>query len=260
MAKQATAMVKWDEELAREAELAAGMEASTAAGQFFSLKNGVLSWNDAPLPNNQMGAIILDAVLENVMYEGKYDPDEPAGPVCFAFGRDDKTMSPHKVAVEAGTAMEGPCQTCPKNEWGSADIGKGKACRNTRRLALIPAGTFNQNGKFEPFEEEEHFETTPLGYMKLPVTSVKGYGSFVTQVAGTLKIPTWALMTKVKVAQDSKTQFKVTFEPISKVPNHLIGILKKRNEDAKALIEFPYTPREEAPKRGAKPTRKGRKY
>ena len=86
---QTTALVTWDEELARQAEIAASMEASAGGGQFFSTKGGILSWQDSPLSGNQMAVIILDSILENVFYEGHYDPDAPQSPTCFAFSRDE---------------------------------------------------------------------------------------------------------------------------------------------------------------------------
>jgi hypothetical protein len=265
--KTSGALVKWDEELAKQAEIAAGMEANTGGGQFFSLRGGILSWQDAPLPNNQMAVVILDSIFENVYYEGKYDPDTPQGPTCFALGRDEKTMRPHQIAIDAGNQQHDQCAGCPMNEWGSSDVGRGKACRNTRRLAMIPAGTFNQAGKFGLFEEEEHFASTAIGFMKLPVTSVKGYSSFVKQVAGALRRPPFGIVTKVKVVPDPKTQFKVTFEPIMNIPDELMGTIMKRHEEAKSIIDFPYQPYDEeqepAPKRGTRAAQKparGRKY
>ena len=272
-ASKSTALVKWDEELAKQAEIAAGMEANTGGGQFFSTKGGILSWQDAPLPGNQMAVVILDSVLENVFYEGRYDPDVPQGPTCFAFGRDEKELAPHKIVIEAGNEQcgaSGLCAGCPMNEFGTAEVGKGKACRNTRRLGMIPAGTFNAAGKFELNEDLEHYENTAVGFMKLPVTSVKGYASFVKQVAGALRRPPFGIVTKVKVVPDPKSQFKVVFEPIMNLPDELMGAIMKRHEEVKSTIDFPYQPAEEetapAPKRGsraaAKPVAKrgARKY
>jgi len=194
--------MKWDEELAKQAAVAAKVEESTSTGAFFGLKSGVLAFNDSPLPNNEMAVVILDSMLENVFYGGKYDPDEPQAPACFAFGRDEKEMAPHASVLEAGSQGGDVCQGCANNEWGSADTGRGKACRNTRRLAMIPAGKLEANGKFKAFTDVEHFETAGIGYMKLPVTSVKGYAAFVKQVTGALRRPPHAIFTRVKVVPD----------------------------------------------------------
>lgn len=250
------AVVNWEDQLATQAETAAQMEANTGGGQFFGLQSGVLNWQGNPLPNNEMPVIILDTVMENVFYEGDFDPDNPAGPTCFAFGREEGEMAPHTIVTDAGMAQstEG-CEVCEHNEWGSADKGKGKACRNTRRLAIIPAGNFNREGEFECFDED-HFQKAEIAFMKLPVTSVKGYASFVKQIAGTLRRPPHGIFTRIYVEPDAKSQFKVNFEALDDVPNKLMGVIMERHEEAAAVIDFPYTLGEEET---AAPSRSGRK-
>ena len=258
---QTTAVTTWDEELAKQAEIAAGMEANTGAGQFFSVKGGILSWQDSPIPGNTMGVIILDSILENIYYEGRYDPSVPQSPTCFAFGREEKTMAPHKIIVEVGSQQHDQCAGCPMNEFGSANIGKGKACRNTRRLGMVSAGTFGKDGKFNLTEDMEYYETTAVGFMKLPVTSVKGYASFVKQVAGALRRPPFGIVTKVSVVPDATSQFKVVFEPIMSLPNEFMSVIMRRHEEVKSVIDFPYQPNEEDAQPKKQPTKKNsRKY
>ena len=240
-----TAVVKWDEEMAKQAAIAAGMEEGSAGGRFFSAQSGVLSWNDMPIPNNQMAVVILDSILENVFYEGEFDAKTPQGPLCFAFGRSEKEMTPHKIIVENGTAQSDMCSNCQFNEWGSADKGRGKACRNTRRLAMIPAGELTAEGKFTIFEELSSFEDSAIGHMKLPVTSVKGYASFVKQLSGVLKRPPYGVITKVRVVTDPKSVFRIIFDPLEKVGEDLLPVIFKRHEEAAVGIDFPYTPMDE---------------
>lgn len=238
-----TALATWDEELAKYAAAAAKTEESAAGGQFFSIKGAQLTWNDAPIANNTLAAIVLDSVLENVYYTEEYDVDTPQSPTCFAFGRDDKTITPHQTVVDAGQAQYGAaeqCAGCQWNEFGTADKGKGKACRNVRRLALLAAGSFDAQGRFQMFEDHETFESATFGFLKIPVTSVKGYASYVKTIAETLKRPPWAIVTKITVKPDAKTQLRVTFEPLLNVPPELLAVMKKRHDDAAAVIEFPY--------------------
>jgi hypothetical protein len=239
-----TAVVSWQERLAQQAEVSKGMEESTAGGQFVSLKGGILSFNDVPFEDNQMAVIIVDALLENVFYEGEYDPDTPQGPKCFAFAKVEDELKPHPTVVDAGNDMHSQCAGCPMNDWGSADKGKGKACRNTRRLAIIPAGKFDGK-KFEPIEDVDHYKTAAIAFMKLPVTSIKGYSTFVKQIGNSLKRPPHGVITKVKVILDSKTQFKVTFEALTEVPDELMDTVMARHDEAAATIDFPYSPKDE---------------
>lgn len=252
-----TAVARWDEELARQAAAAAATEESTATGEFFSFRGGRLSFNDTQMPGDKMAVIVLDGILENVKYMGDYDAENVQAPTCFAFARVEDDLKPHIKVVEAGKNLDegaGACDGCPHNEWGSADKGRGKSCRNTRRLAMIPAGHF-EGDKFIPFEDPEEYESSPIGYARLPVTSVTGYSGYVKQMAGALKRPPHAMFTKVSVVPDPKNQFKVVFEALAKVPDDIMEVIMRRHEEAKASIDFPYgiSDEEEAPRTKGKP-------
>ena len=246
------AVVNYDEELARQAASARKVEESTTSSEFISFKGGILQYQDAPLPNNEMAVIIVDHILENVYYDQDYDPDTPTSPVCFAFGRADDEMEPHLIASDKQAAT---CAECDNNVFGSAEKGRGKACRNTRRLALIPAGKFAANGKLELFDED-HFQSASIAFAKLPVTSIKGWASFVKQTADTLFRPPHGIVTRIRVVPDAKTQFKVLFEPLVKVDNDLMGIIMDRHNEAMKAIDFPYQPPEEQPERPARGAKK----
>ena len=263
--------VNWDEQLAQQAKVAAEMESGAAGGQFFSLKGGILSWNDNPLPGNAIVAVILDHVLENVFYEGEFDSENPTPPCCFAFGRDSSDMRPHEAVIKNKSDQHDFCAGCPMNQWGTADKGKGKACRNTRRLALIPAGEINaKTGEVaKTFEDAAHYESAGIGFLKMPVTSVKPFANFVQSVASVFARPPHGVIVKISVEPDAKTQFKVVVEPLAKCPDKIMPAIMKRHEEARALIEFPYTLEDDAEPAAAKksakepkrpPVKKGRKY
>ena len=272
-ASESTAVVAWQEEMAAAAQAAAAMEESTATGQFFGTKGGILTWQDARLPGNRMGVIILDSVLENVFFEGEFDPDVPQAPVCFAFGRDEAEMAPHEAVstVEGFTAQCESCHGCEKNKFGTAEKGRGKACRNTRRLAMISAGTMDKDGNFSPYEDESALAKGPIGFMKLPVTSVRAYAGFVKSVNATLGRPPFGIYAEVRLEPDEKNQFMVIVEAIGEVPDEFMPVVLQRHKEAAASIIFPYSPidpaefeqAKPAARRGAKakaPARAARKY
>jgi hypothetical protein len=246
-----TNIIRWADQLAAEAAVASKMEAATSSSAYFSLKSGVLSLGGNPIPGNSMIVIIADYIMENVYYAEGYDPDNLTPPECFAFGKDDE-MKPHDVVFENGTNPHDKCIGCPKNEWGSAERGAGKACSNKRRLALLPAGTI-ENGKIKPFTKASQLEESALGLLKLPVMSVKGFSSYVKQVAVALKRPPHGLITKVSLVPDAKSQFRVMFEAVSEVPDELMGVVMLRREEASAALNVPYSMEQE--EREAKPSK-----
>lgn len=162
-------VTSWKAKLAVEAEQAAQSEASSGGGKFFSMKAGQLSFDNEKIKGNHIAVIILDHIFETVYYEGEYDPDNQQGPTAFALGRDEKELRWHENSREdfAGEL----CSESEVCQWGSADKGRGKAARETRRLAVIPAGKLDRDGELdEVYDDGEYYKTGEVGYMRLPVT------------------------------------------------------------------------------------------
>src|SRR4051812_45818674 len=93
-----TAIVAWDQELAKYAQDAA--DAEVISGSFVKLKSGVMSIGGSQMKDNQVDCIIIDSVYENAFYAGKYDPDNVSPPNCFALNHDEKELAPHEVVPE----------------------------------------------------------------------------------------------------------------------------------------------------------------
>lgn len=219
---------------------AAAAEVPATGGTFLSTKAGVLKFGEEVMPGNQVCVIIMDALLENTAYAGKFDPNDQQPPVCYAFGRLDeqKEMAPHPSMEdhpEYFVPQAESCAVCPMNEYGSADTGRGKACQNRARLALLPAGYFMQKGRtkdfdLELFNDPKHFTTADIAYLKLPVMSVKNYYKFVGDVAATHNRPPWGVIARIYLEQDAQAQFKVCFEMLELVPDELAEIIMQRHE------------------------------
>lgn len=254
MAAKKNQVANYDEELAKMAGQSATLT-EQGGGRFFSTRAGVLAFGDAPLPGNQMCAIIGAWCLENVFYEGDYDPNAMSPPTCFAFCTDPSAkdeMGPHESVLteDVFEAQNETCKGCEQNEWGSSGKGRGKACQNRRRLALLPGGTYipqGRNGGFELelIDDEDHFKSIDEGYMKLPVMSGKGFDAYVRDVAEQFSRPLFAVYTRIFLTPDPKSQFKVNFEMIDKVDDHLIPVLMERHKKLIGEIDFPYVPFEE---------------
>lgn len=229
--KQETALTKWDDELAKHAADVAGKE-QLPTGSFVSIRGGQMSIAGNPVKDNRVNVVIVDHIYENAYYEGDYDADNPQPPVCYAFGREEKEMAPHEKCSEPQNET---CMGCEKNVFGSAERGKGKACKNSRRLALITADDMDADSISEG----------AIVYMKLPVTSTRAWAGYVQGLAAKYKRPPFGVVTEIAVIPDPKTQFKVGFTLVDQVPNNLIGPLMARREKVADEIMFPYgTPAE----------------
>lgn len=252
MKEPGTEVVDWEAQMKEQAEIAAGAQRSSGGGgKFFSMQAGVLSFDGTPLPGNQMAVVILADIMENSYYEGAYDPNTPASPKCFAFGRDEDDMEPHE-AVDKDPYFDRQhpqCNGCPRNEWGSAPTGKGKACKNVMRLALIPAGQYKAKGsgrnvtyELDLYDEEAQFTKAEVAYLKLPVMSVKHYSKYVKAITAELGRPPHGVITNIYVEPDPKSQFRVMFEVVDRVGTDLLPTVMKRHQVEEASLDFPYSP------------------
>lgn len=260
-------LVSYDEQWAKAAEQYAQQE-ELRGGTFLSTRGGVLSFGEEELPGNQACVIILDAVKENTFYTDDFSADAPAAPTCYAFGRGVEEMAPHEsmqTDLNYFKPQSETCATCPHNEWGSADKGRGKACQNRRRLALIPAGYYagkrgSRDLDLHLFDDPKHFQTADIAFIKLPVMSVKDWAKYVTQLSAQVHRPPHGVITRLFLEPDTKSQYRVHFEMVENVPDELAQIVMQRHEEATRAVIQGYVPPVEdaAPQGSLKGLRRGR--
>lgn len=97
-----------------------------------------------------------------VFYDGGYTEGSTDKPVCYS----NDGIAP---AADAEDPQSKKCATCPHNQWGSriSDNGsKVKACTDSMRLAIAPAGQIND----------------PM-LVRVPAASLKTLGSYGSQLA-----------------------------------------------------------------------------
>lgn len=94
------------------------------------------------LPNGQAGeeieVVIINFAWFMVNYPGVYNANNPQQPNCFAVGYENPMSGDLKPHENAAEPQGENCKECPKNQWKSAPSGNGKACKNQRRLIVLP--------------------------------------------------------------------------------------------------------------------------
>lgn len=95
---------------------------------------------DGQTSKGPLEMIILDYVWFMVHYKGAYNANNPQKPDCFACGREAPNSGELKADEQVLKPYGETCHedVCPKNAWKSAPTGNGKACKNQRRLIVVP--------------------------------------------------------------------------------------------------------------------------
>lgn len=211
---------------------------SSGGWAFLSTRGGQFTLSKKPL-GDVLKLIVLGGIRENVYYEGDYDPENPSPPTCFALGYEAAEMAPTIAEPQAPK-----CSACWANAWGSGK-GRGKACKNVMRLAVIPGDNL----------DPEVLAKITGARMRLPVTSVAAFADYQKLVSEGEKRPLWSVVSEVTVVPDAKTQYRLTFEAVQSVNvARALNAIKLRMEEATPTLEAVpdlSTPPGEAPQRPA---------
>ncbi len=95
-----------------------------------------------PYPNLDVVIVGVSEGISKQFYEKKFTEGDDAAPDCFSVnGVTPDVASPKKQCTT--------CGVCPHNQWGSrvTEAGKkGKACQDSRRIAVVPLGDPENEG------------------------------------------------------------------------------------------------------------------
>ena len=244
--KPTTAVVAWEQQMAQAATAQAAVEQVTGSFKSINTRSGILSVDDTPLKNNELRCVILASAFENQLYEGAYNPNQLSVPACFAISLDGEAMQPHENSQNPQCDN---CEACELYVMGSADTGRGKACKNIRRLLLLTE---------DSLESAELLAEAEARMLKVSVTSVKNWSKDVNSISEDMQRPSWGVVTLIKLVPDAKTQFKMlfTFEELVQFDQELFDAMQKKIAELNKDIIAPYAvPSEEE---SAPPPRKGK--
>lgn len=225
VAEQTKELANYDEMLAAMAKKATAIEKPTTSN--IGTKAGILTYNGTPVPENKLNVIVIASTHANLYYEGAYDEKNPTNPVCYAYSEDGEGMRPHP---KSSKPQHTDCASCQWNAWESDPSGgRGKACKNTRRLAVIPADTTVVD-----------LPTAEIATMQLPVTSVKVWAQYVNKLSTLFARPPLGVYTTIGSVPDRQTTFKLTFLNGPLVDVSMIMPLVQKAEVAQEQLERVY--------------------
>lgn len=126
--------------------------------------------------------------------------------------------------IDGKAVLNRPCETCPKNQWGSAGNGKkGKACQNKRYIYVLR----KVDGVFNPYPEA----------LVVPATVLKTAARYLLETRpSTAGVPRWTFITNVRVSDGPSGMGGFEFTrgeamPVTDLPK--IGMLVRQYESAR---------------------------
>lgn len=185
-----------------------------------SLKN-----KEFTLPDGRKGkeleCVVLDFVWLMAHYPGVYNSNNPQQPNCFAIGRENPDGGELKPHENAADPQHDNCKKCPKNEWKSAASGNGKACKNQRRLVILPPDA-------DDAAEAMTIYVSPMG--------LKNFDAYVSRLAADHKVLPVQVITKISFDPDV-TYPLLRFELVG--PHDNMNLFWSKRDQAQELLFRP---------------------
>lgn len=148
--------------------------------------------------------ILSTSKIGRTYYEGAYDPENTAAPVCWSQDSEkpDASVKPENRRANA-------CRDCPMNIKGSGQKAESRACRFSARLAVALEGSYDK-----------------VYQISLPATSLFGDGKdgkFGMQAYAKFmaanETPVIAVVTQMYFDENSETP-KLYFKPLRPLEDH----------------------------------------
>ncbi len=128
---------------------------------------------DEPEHTSSLTGVILHHHRAHAYWPENDDDESSNTPLCSSL--DGKTG----VGTPGGT-----CVTCPLNAYGTAEKGKGKACKNMRIIYLL------RSGEYLPLQ------------LNLPPTSIKPFGVFMNQAFALRGRASWGSLVEIRLKKE----------------------------------------------------------
>lgn len=158
-------------------------------GQSIGIKGKKFKYKDEVL-GRTAEFVIVDFIRANAHYDEAFHEDTIALPGCMSLSVDGVEMVPLPGVPNKRNET---CDGCEMNAWGSADVGRGKACAEQYRLAVLAVN---------PADKNETYATCPMAMITVPPTSKKNFGQYVRAVEDKTGRPPLAFLTEFSFDDD----------------------------------------------------------
>jgi hypothetical protein len=158
----------------------ASARTASVGGNTIGTANRKFSYKNQPL-GKRLEIVVVDFVQVNSYYDTPYDESNPAPPACVAISVDGDEMAPVK---ESPSVQAPQCDGCWANAWASAEVGRGKACGEQYKLAVVAVGP------------GEDYSTCDMATLTLAPTSRNNWTQYVQDIADKLQRAPWGVVTE----------------------------------------------------------------
>ena len=208
-----------DAQLAAEAASISARLSAPSGDRIIVTQAKTFKLPDGTETDGPFDAIVVEFVAANFFYEESFERGNITPPKCFALGLDSNSLVPSDNSPDKQAES---CASCWANQFGSS--GKGKACQNTRLLALLPPDATID---------------TPVQILKVSPTAIKSFDGYVASVARAFQKPVRAVLTAIGFDPNSEYSSLRFGNPRKTDDMQLLLAMDRREEATARLLTEP---------------------
>ena len=195
-------------------------------GKFCMVVNGQVTTRS---PDSKMDVVVVNAApaVSRHWYAQNYDGNSVAAPDCWS---NDGV----KPDARSATPQCSNCQACPKNEIGSGTGGKGRACRFSRRMAVVLANDIEHSDIYQI-----NLAATSL-FGKAKSEDEMPLDAYVKQLAG-FNYSITGVVTEMRF-DDGASVPKLFFRGVKRLTPEQVAIVKEKGQSPEALAAISFNP------------------
>lgn len=197
-------MEDWELELADAARAARANE--QAGVTRIVHKNNQILIDGKPVKDNKLRLIIIAYSFSKAYYEDTYTPGKVATPVCYAFAsplEGEKVMKPHEAAPHKQC---GQCVGCEHNRFGTALQGRGKRCKDERRVLCIVEAS-----------DPDSIKKSEVRMLSVPPSSLKNWGAYLDAIKDLSPSGSPSTVVTELSTEAREAAYALTFKPIARL-------------------------------------------
>lgn len=195
-------------------------------GKFCMVVNGQVTTRS---PDSKMDVVVVNAApaVSRHWYAQNYDGNAVAAPDCWS--NDGVKPDARSAAPQCSN-----CQACPKNEIGSGSGGKGRACRFSRRMAVVLANDIEHSDIYQI-----NLAATSL-FGKAKTEDEMPLDAYVKQLAG-FSYSITGVVTEMRFDEGASVP-KLFFRGVKRLTPEQIAIVKEKGQSPEALAAISFNP------------------
>ena len=191
--------------------------------------NGKIKIDQKPVADNKLKVAIVDYIFSKAYFAEKYVKGKAQVPACYGYGASEPEVVIHDAVEEKNRQCDTGCKDCEHNLFFTAEVGKGKRCKDERKLLVVVAN-----------DDPESIAAAEMRTLSVPPGSLKNWGKYLAGIDEITPYGVRGVMTEISTEDGAAGAYALTFKPVDRLAKETVREIVRRSEKSAAMLVTPW--------------------